>query len=211
MINERCRVAWWWGLDSHDDLDECHPGKDGIYEDVDEEGWDVLTSNCHQDDRWWWWWDDRNWWRRHEVWGCTWRHVARIEAIGQVVIGWGERWWWLADVRWRGCWWAYDRGSWGCLGWRAFLRSGSPGHSPQEDDGTMNWIRIVRFPGGAVSGPLTVHGDWLSDGSSPKHIHRPRWQLTLADTATAPGLPRWPVPGRVVDHLQRYQVGAANV
>ena len=30
-------------------------------------------------------------------------------------------------------------------------------------------------------------------------------------TATAPGLPRWPIPGRVIDHLERYQVGAANI
>ena len=54
-------------------------------------------------------------------------------------------------------------------------------------------------------------GDCLTDGPSSKHVHRSRRQITLADTATAPGLPRWPIPGRVIDHLQRYQVGAANI
>ena len=94
------------------------------------------------------------------------------------------------------------------LSWVRFTRSSPP---PQEDDGTMNRIRIVRLPGGAISGPLMVAGNCLSDGSSPTHIHQSRRQLTLVDTATAPGLPRWPIPGRVVDHLQRYQVGAANI
>ena len=82
---------------------------------------------------------------------------------------------------------------------------------PPEDDGTMNGVRIVRFPGGAVLGPFTVTGDFLSDGPSPIHIHWSKWLLALTDTAMAPGLPRWPIPEGVVDHLQRYQVGAANI
>ena len=77
MINERCRVAWWWGLDSHDDSDECHPDRDGINEDVDEEGLDALTSFYPGDDCWWRWWDDQSWCWCNEEWGRRWRHVAR--------------------------------------------------------------------------------------------------------------------------------------
>ena len=79
---------------------------------------------------------------------------------------------------------------WQCLlgvfGWLAVLGSGPPGPVPP------------------LLGPFTVTGDCLSEGPSPIHIHWSRWLLALTDTATAPGLPRWP-------HLKRYQVGAANI
>ena len=94
--------------------------------------------------------------------------------------------------------------------WMGQVHQVHPPHPPK-DDGTMNGVRIVRFPGGAVLGPFTVTGDCLSEGPSPIHIHWSRWLLALTDTATAQGLPRWPIPEGVVYHIQRYQVGAANI
>ena len=75
----------------------------------------------------------------------------------------------------------------------------------------MNGFGILWFPSSMILNPFTMTGDRLRDCSSSIDIHWSRWQLVLADTAPAPGLPCWPILEGIVDHLQWYQVGAANI